>query len=485
MTTSLFGHLLLFLVMLSAIYNVDSQIEYDGSDISLGSSLTPTGNPYWLSPSGLFAFGFYPEGENRYRVGIFLAGFPLNKTTVIWTANRDDPPVSDNVTLSLTTDGRLIIQQSQDSDRDVVTTDQSISSASMLDSGNFVLYGPNQEDIWESFHHPTDTIVQDQKLMEEHELVSSISEVNHSTGIFRLKMQSDFNLVMYPNETGTDDTRPFAYWATGTNSVDAKNVTLNLDSDGSLYLLDEPPADNIIKILSYGLSEEQRFYLLKIFYDGILRLYSLSLDGKGNSSSVVWESTTDRCAPKGLCGLNEYCSLDDSEPECKCPPGFGHVNPRNRTARNCYSPDPTCNKDEGNQSITMTLLYNTYWDNNPYKTDNVKNKEECEATCLKNCECVVAFFQDGECRQQRLPLKYGRNESADSNIAFFKLTQAQSPPPLPPPSPSPLPTQPPTPGRKKTIVPVLTAGVGAGLAVIVAVLLVSYWGVRRHNKSSA
>ena len=44
--------------------------------ISLGSSLTPTGNSSsWSSHSGLFAFGFYQQG-NGYAVGIYLAGIP-------------------------------------------------------------------------------------------------------------------------------------------------------------------------------------------------------------------------------------------------------------------------------------------------------------------------------------------------------------------------------------------------------------------------
>ena len=66
-----------------------------------GSILTPTTNSSWLSPSGLYAFGFYKQG-NGYAVGVFLAGIPQN--TVVWTANRDNPPVSTKVTLNFTSD---------------------------------------------------------------------------------------------------------------------------------------------------------------------------------------------------------------------------------------------------------------------------------------------------------------------------------------------------------------------------------------------
>ncbi|KAL8110593.1 hypothetical protein AgCh_026357 [Apium graveolens] len=80
---------------------------------------------------GLFAFGFHPQGDNSYGVGIFLAGLglPLHKA-VVWTANRDNPLVSED----------------------------SISSASMLDTGNFLMYDSSQNKIRQSFDHP-DTIL--------------------------------------------------------------------------------------------------------------------------------------------------------------------------------------------------------------------------------------------------------------------------------------------------------------------------------------
>ncbi|KAL8110607.1 G-type lectin S-receptor-like serine/threonine-protein kinase LECRK3 [Apium graveolens] len=482
MTTSLFGHLLLLLVMLYTIlYSVESQ---NSGSIPSYSELTPTGNSSWLSPSGLFAFGFYPEGENRYRIGIFLAGLPFNKT-VVWTGGRDYESVSDNATLRLTPGG-LILEQNWELNVFEVGHDK-ILSASMLDSGNFVAYGYYDDVmVWQSFDNPTDTMLPGQKLMKEKELVSSKSEFDHSSGIFRLKMQSDFNLVLYPK--GSADTAQNAYWATDTHGADAENVTLNLDPDGSLYLLDEP-AENVTLNLVVAPSEEQRFYLMRIDSDGILRLYSLSLDGKGNSSSVVWQATTDRCAPKGLCGQSGYCSLDDNyEPKCECPPGYNYIYPGRPTA-GCELNYTTasCNNSESKIRYSMSSLNNTYWDNNAEMIyHEAKVKEDCVQACLQDCECVVAFFNDDECSRQKIPLQYGRTDRSDSNIAYFKLTQ---PPPPPPPSPPPPPPQrnqniyiASPPDKKTNIIPGLTTGVGAGLVVIVAVLVVSYWGVRQHRQ---
>ncbi|KAL1831401.1 hypothetical protein ACET3Z_001052 [Daucus carota] len=385
------------------------------NSISQGSSLTPTGNSSWLSPSGLFAFGFYPQGNNTYRVGIFIAGLRLNKT-VVWTANRDDPPVSSGVTLQLTPDGRLILQ-SQDSTTDVVIVDQSISSASMLDSGNFVLFGSNQEKIWQSFDHPTDAILPGQILSQNQELFSRASDSDYSTGIFRLKMQSDSNLVQYPVQT--PDTAPYSYWSTATNNQGV-NVTLNLDPDGHLYLLNN--SVSILKNLSDGLSEKQRVYLMRIDSDGILRLYSFNLGRKDNISSIVWKSSADKCDPKGLCGLNGYCILNDDEPKCLCPPGFDNVNPGNWTAgcKRNYTAD-ICKNSEQRIQYSMRALEYTWWENDPYLVLDMKIKEDCETSCLEDCNCEAAFYKDGECRKQRLPLRYGRRLLTDSNVAYIKV----------------------------------------------------------------
>ena len=72
-------------------------------------------------------------------VGIWLLSEPEN--IVVWTANRDDPPVSSNATLELTTDGRLLVRTEHGEETRISNVSDSVESASMLDSGNFVLYG--------------------------------------------------------------------------------------------------------------------------------------------------------------------------------------------------------------------------------------------------------------------------------------------------------------------------------------------------------
>ena len=179
-----------------------------------------------MSSSGQFAFGFYKK-DNGFVIGIWLEN--IQQKTVIWTANRDDPPLPEDVKLLLSNDGRLILQQQQGEQTLVANATQSASSASMLNTGNFVLYNSDSMIIWQTFDFPTDTILPSQRLLATNKLVSSISEANHSSGNFVLVMQTDGNLVQYPasNPSGAE----YAYWASGTYTARA-NVTLNLGGNG-------------------------------------------------------------------------------------------------------------------------------------------------------------------------------------------------------------------------------------------------------------
>ena len=55
----------------------------------------------------------------------------------------------------------------------------------MLDSGNFVVFNSDNNTIWQSFEHPTNTFLATQHLSDS-TLYSSASKSDQSTGIFRL-----------------------------------------------------------------------------------------------------------------------------------------------------------------------------------------------------------------------------------------------------------------------------------------------------------
>ncbi|GKE19004.1 G-type lectin S-receptor-like serine/threonine-protein kinase LECRK3 [Tanacetum coccineum] len=187
----LFVRVFLLLVMKGSL--IDKSVSHN---ISLHSSLTPNINSLWLSPSGLFAFGFYQQ-DNGFAVGIWLASKP--NITVVWTANRDDPPLSSNSSIKLTGEGWLLLHTAE-GQKNITSQTHSATSASVLDSGNFVLYN-HFHVTWESFAYPYDTLLGGQKLSARDQLVSSVSALKYSSGRFKLYTGSDGNLAAYPQNS--------------------------------------------------------------------------------------------------------------------------------------------------------------------------------------------------------------------------------------------------------------------------------------------
>lgn len=183
--------------------------------IILGSVISPRTHHQisWPSPSGKFEFDFYAYGTG-FAIGIWLVdNNNNNKSTVVWTANPDDPPVASNAVLVFNQNGLLLIEAEQE--RLISYSSSLTTSASMLDSGNFVLYNNDSKIAWLSFEHPTVTILGGQVLWAGDQLVSSLSETNCSKGRFQLSMQSDGDLVLY-TANNIHNTSKVEYWSSGT-----------------------------------------------------------------------------------------------------------------------------------------------------------------------------------------------------------------------------------------------------------------------------
>ncbi|XP_062097019.1 G-type lectin S-receptor-like serine/threonine-protein kinase LECRK3 [Humulus lupulus] len=405
------------LLILIGFVFLTSEAQQRQSNISTGSSLTPDGKSSWLSKSGVYAFGFYKQG-NGFSVGIYVAGIP--QKTVVWTASRDSPPVSRNATLEFTSEGRFVLRSTQ-REENIGDPAQSGSSASMMDTGNFVVYDSDGNMIWQSFNHPTDTILPSQRLLADSELISSASEYDHSSGIFRLKMQTDGNLVQYP--VNTPDSAPYAYYATGTSWA-GQNVTLVFDSDVSIYLINSTSV-NFQNVTDRSHYRKDAIFLMRIDSDGIFRLYSYNLKQNSHNWSIEWNSTNDKCQPKGLCGLNGFCIQMDQDANCLCLPGFDFVNKGNWSSgceRNFIA--DSCGNNNRSLKHTMQEIPNTNWLDNSFSDISTLDKEGCIQACSDDCNCEVAFYDSGKCKKQTLPLRYGRR-SGSSNIALIKVYTSQ------------------------------------------------------------
>ncbi|KAL4618932.1 hypothetical protein ACB092_06G046800 [Castanea dentata] len=408
------------------------------SRVRLGTSLTyPTS---WPSPSHRFAFGFYPQGSG-FAVGIWLVGMDTN-ITVVWTANRDDPPVTSKASLDFTKDGKLVLRTEQGPEQVIASGAKGPASyAVMNDSGNFVLYKNDSKITWQSFDSPTDTILQGQTLVAGAELASSLNEGDHSTGRFHLRMQTDGNLVSYPGNSG--DAVSDAYWNTGTsgsgNNPHDFRFDLYLNSTGGLNLVNQSNSATVFIVNNFLISsgesnvnlnnDNNTIYRATLDVDGIFRLYSHTYDENRNVYLLL-STLRYSCDVYGFCGFNSFCTQNADQSNCHCLPGHDFVDPNRRTLgceRN-FS-EAGCTGGKGNAAFyNISTMENMVWGDIPY-FDEIMSKEDCKSSCLEDCNCDAALFYGNSCQKQKFPLRYLRTSS--NHTAFLKVGSIPKKPRLP------------------------------------------------------
>lgn len=458
------------LLLLSISVGAQQSTSNTSSLIKVGSSLSPSTNQTsWLSPSGLFAFGFYPEG-GKYAVGIWLVGNPNN--TVIWTANRDDPLVDPVSSIEFNMYEIVVRTNQGGQDKQIMSLQEPADSASMLDSGNFVISNSHSTVIWQSFDSPTDTIVVGQHLLNQKELVSCKSAVDHSRGRFHLVMQGDHNLVAYSSNYTTDYTD--AYWHTDT--VATSMVTYQLVQD-RVALSFENGSVKLVANSSHSDQKNLLLYRATLDYDGNFRLYShLYMNGDALSSnmSLVWSALDSQCQVKGFCGPNSFCNVTDGKEGCHCLSGFDFVD-ESYDFLGCHSLtnyEQLCRTEEPVSSSSIVQMKNTTIGGHPYFLRRL-SLDECSRSCSDDCNCGAALHHDDICQKMKLPIIYAVSTPNESSTVLIKKLM-------------------PVPGgnhkqpnehvteRKKTLILILSISLGS-FAVLCCLLAVLYFSMYHYQ----
>lgn len=401
------------------------------TEIPLGSKIDAGGVQSWVSPSGHFAFGFYPDGEG-FSIGVWL--IMGESRNIVWTANRDDPPVSGG-SIQLTYGGLQWIPANAGSQgKFIFATSTQPASAAMMDTGNFVLYDIKKQVLLSTFASPTDTLLPGQNLRPGSQLFSSVSDTNHATGKYRLSNQLDGNLVMYPVDAVDPDS---SYWNTGTFGNNYL-LTVILDPNGTLWMSDQDAAYTNVLFLtnqsSKASSDTDVYFRLTLDADGILRLYShvFFRQGRAPMTKIVWlQPSSDRCNVKGVCGPNSFCHVSSNgKTSCSCLPGF-ESSSANQSMQGCWRMQTGgCTGNSSNDGIklvaTMVELKNTSWSDFSYAVSAPTTSiEACKDLCLTDCACEIARF-DSYCSKQMLPMRYGKMFPGSNTTLFVKVYTYES-----------------------------------------------------------
>ncbi|OEL24098.1 G-type lectin S-receptor-like serine/threonine-protein kinase LECRK4, partial [Dichanthelium oligosanthes] len=424
-------------LLLSLLLVMSSAFVHAQQNITLGSSLTPQ-TPPLLSPSGEFAFGFWPiEGNtSSYLLAVWFN--KISDKTVAWYAKTTDldpvlVQVSSNSRLQLTSNGAFSLQDPVGTE---VWNSQfgGAAHAAMLDSGNCVLIAPDGSTKWETFKNPADTILPTQVLNPGMKLRSRIIPTDYSNGRFVLNLQSGafFYTVAVPSGYQYD-----SYWS------EPGNTTTNLvfNATGVIYItLDSGSQTQITSGVISSIADY--YHRATLDPDGVFRQY-IYPKKVSNLSSQAW-SVVDFKPPNiceaqlthvgsGICGFNSYCMFSgtNSQSICMCPEQYSFID-EERKYKGC-KPDfqpQNCDLDEAaaTTQFQLTTTYHVNWPLADYEQYSNITKDQCQQLCLTDCFCAVAVFrdQDSTCWKKKMPLSNGNMGDQVERTVFIKVRKNNS-----------------------------------------------------------
>ena len=320
------------------------------------------------SGSAGFLCGFYCYFKSNsclFAVLIFQEEFDPQ---LVWSANRNNP-VKLNATLELTGEGDLILSNA---DGTLVwstnTSGKNVSGLSLTETGDLVLFNTEEDSyVWESFDHPTDSLVVGQWLEDEMKLRASISDSNWTEGLFSISPTS------YGYAAQIESNPPQVYYTSHSSFIDYDN--------GSIH--------QIFTSIPSAVSAQY----MKLGADGHLRVYQWQEStSTWNDVADVLKGNIDDCGYPLVCGKYGICSKG----QCSCPPEFtngtSYFRPINEKQPNLgcsVFPPISCHLS---QYHTLLELQNTDYFFFGADIENI-DIQICKQACLKNCSCKAALFK--------------------------------------------------------------------------------------------
>ncbi|CAL9159990.1 unnamed protein product [Musa hybrid cultivar] len=375
-----------------------------GDYVPLASMLLAGDNQSWVSENKVFAFGFAPTPEgtgDEFLLAIWYVSLP-GDPTIVWSPNRDFPVGRDAV-VKLDSSGELVLV---DGNTSMWTSNNSHLNANcglMSDSGNFILYTGGSSDrraVWQSFSHPSDTLLPGQPLSVDLELTSAMSPLGYySLKMLQQRTSLSLGLTYVSPTPSLASHTNYSYWSSPEISNATGDVVAVLDESGSFGI-------------SYGTSSAGTMYVHKndtggsqsiprrvtVGMDGNLRLYRWDSNGVATNWVVEWSAVSNPCMVAGICGSG-ICILDSNKnsASCRCLP---RTYPVDVGAKGCLSsvpPSTPANCTENRKTpVRMEMMAQTnYYFSGASTISNysgVSKASECAERCLADCECVASVY---------------------------------------------------------------------------------------------
>lgn len=329
-----------------------------------------------LSNDSVFAFGFNPTQD----VTLFqLVVLHKGSSTVIWSANRGNL-IHNSDFFIFDRNGNAYLQSGGSTIWSTGTANKGVVAMELLDSGNLVLVGNDSSIIWQSFSHPTDTLMSNQEFTEGMKLVSNPNSNNLS---YSLEIKSGDMIL------SGDYQPPQPYWAMG------KDTRRIINKDGGIVVSATLVANSwrfydknqalLWQFLFSDIQDANATWVAVLGSDGLIT-FSLLQAGNTVSASPT-QIPQDQCSrpaacdPYFVCYSGNVCQCPSNLPSCK----LGNVS--------------FCNRSQDSVELVNAGDGLSYFALGLFPPSNKTDLNGCKASCQGNCSCVAMFYDSnsGNC----------------------------------------------------------------------------------------
>ncbi|KAL7596558.1 hypothetical protein Lser_V15G28180 [Lactuca serriola] len=329
---------------------------------------------FLISNSSIFGFGFNPNSDVT---SFTLVIIHMTSSTIIWSANRGSP-VGNSDKFLFDDDGNAYLQNNGRVVWSTNTAKNGVSAMELRDSGNLVLVKNDGGVVWESFSHPTNTLMSNQGFVKGMKLVSNLNN-NLS---FSLQIENK-DLIL---SAEFKNSQP--YWSMGKDKRriinksggDANSATIEANSwriydENGIFLSQFVFADD---------SDANDTWIAVLEDDGFLKFHNLQSQITANP-----KIPGDSCSRPLACPPYLVCHDGNT---CQCPSGLAQVNCKPEI-------DSSCNKSRISSSLVNAGENLSYFALGFVSPDSKTNLDGCKSSCLNNCTCVALFFDNnnGNC----------------------------------------------------------------------------------------
>ncbi|CAK7353702.1 unnamed protein product [Dovyalis caffra] len=361
---------------------------------------------FLVSNNSNFAFGFTTTQDvTKFLLVIVHTG----SSKVIWSANRGSP-VSNSDNFIFGEDGKVSLRKGEGVVWTADTGGKRVSAIEMQDSGNLVLLGNDTSVLWQSFSHPTDTLISNQDFVDGMKLVSD-PNANNLTHILEIK-SGDVIL-----SAGFQPPQP--YWSIQKESRRTVNkdggkvavASLRGNSwrfyDGNKVLLSQ--------FIFSDSTDANATWIAVLGIDGIISFYNL--DDRGSDSQT--KIPNDPCSRPEPCDSLYVCSGNNV---CQCPSGL-------TTRPNCQTGIvSTCDGSNGSTELVSAGNGLNYFALGFVPPSSKTDLEGCKSACDGNCSCLALFFQNssGNCFLFSNIGSLQNSNAGSSFVAYIKVLSGSS-----------------------------------------------------------